>query len=620
MNILYLREHATVSEITRGSSAKFGRNQGQRSSEKSISLHRGYLDKNGRKRIVNERKSSGVGVSHDHNVADIQAASVADPIPTDNGLATTPHRTTLTVAPTFSLSPEMILTKSSIERSTETSLEMVTSDKRTTTTVWIYPSTFSTQEQSSTLQGYIAKTSGTSKPISTNSPHIPVFVFVLIGIGGLCISIAALLIFRSVLRRHDQQDRPRPSAPILQDSPLFGGKERLSRGIWSDPSFGNLLASHTKNGNGNWKNDGWRPLSGGKETGGGENYGPGPVREDKEPQMQELNKRQSTFLSPNVATSKDPDRLPPSPVSPSSVYTQAIPVGVALDYDFPIPPMSTMPLNVKNKKEVRKKRHSAQVVISKYPISSPTFTETDTTIAYQDPRPAPTPGGTSKPKPGLKASNSGSRSNPHKNVYTHKSKPSIQRSISTSRKERDELIPHAIPSTKSKAHRDRDTKALTSALGLTSPSSTPQPPPSSCFSPVSIYPDDSLSVAHGRGRKFLDDEPHSEMPSPAGTHAALGDLMLQEFPSSATFASMRVSDPFADVVGYTSSQTGIKKSGSGSLRRAGDRPPRVPSPPPLPSLSQMALANADADYRSPTYSIYGLYEAQRKSRNSMISR
>ncbi|KAI9466295.1 hypothetical protein BJY52DRAFT_1241125 [Lactarius psammicola] len=34
---------------------------------------------------------------------------------------------------------------------------------------------------------------------------------------------------------------------------------------------------------------------------------------------------------------------------------------------------------------------------------------------------------------------------------------------------------------------------------------------------------------------------------------------------------------------------------------SGDKPPRVPSPPILPSLAQMA------DYRSPTYSFYGLY-------------
>jgi hypothetical protein len=33
-----------------------------------------------------------------------------------------------------------------------------------------------------------------------------------------------------------------------------------------------------------------------------------------------------------------------------------------------------------------------------------------------------------------------------------------------------------------------------------------------------------------------------------------------------------------------------------------------PQPPPLPSLAQMALAFREPDYRSPTYSIYGLYD------------
>ena len=42
---------------------------------------------------------------------------------------------------------------------------------------------------------------------------------------------------------------------------------------------------------------------------------------------------------------------------------------------------------------------------------------------------------------------------------------------------------------------------------------------------------------------------------------------------------------------------------SAGLSGSGDKPPRVPSPPILPSLAQMA------DYRSPTYSLYGLYSS-----------
>jgi hypothetical protein len=60
------------------------------------------------------------------------------------------------------------------------------------------------------------------------------------------------------------------------------------------------------------------------------------------------------------------------------------------------------------------------------------------------------------------------------------------------------------------------------------------------------------------------------------------------------------------------------QDGRMALGRADDKPPRVPSPPPLPSLTQMGLAHANpeafANYRSPTYSIYGLYEADRKSK------
>ena len=51
-----------------------------------------------------------------------------------------------------------------------------------------------------------------------------------------------------------------------------------------------------------------------------------------------------------------------------------------------------------------------------------------------------------------------------------------------------------------------------------------------------------------------------------------------------------------------------------------DKPPRVPSPPALPSLAQMALAHNNPEdygnYRSATYSIYGLYEpGDRRSRS-----
>ena len=53
----------------------------------------------------------------------------------------------------------------------------------------------------------------------------------------------------------------------------------------------------------------------------------------------------------------------------------------------------------------------------------------------------------------------------------------------------------------------------------------------------------------------------------------------------------------------TSSEMEPVSNMSAGLSVSGDKPPRVPSPPILPSLAQMA------DYRSPTYSLYGLYSS-----------
>ncbi|KAJ8496515.1 hypothetical protein ONZ51_g1061 [Trametes cubensis] len=105
--------------------------------------------------------------------------------------------------------------------------------------------------------------------------------------------------------------------------------------------------------------------------------------------------------------------------------------------------------------------------------------------------------------------------------------------------------------------------------------------------------------------------------------ARLGNLMLAEFTSMASLPSTRT---VANAPGTSAGSGGAGMNGTGGSKprvtrknvRPDDKPPRVPSPPPLPSLAQMAMAHANpdeyADYRSPTYSIYGLYEAERKSR------
>ncbi|KAJ3490216.1 hypothetical protein NLI96_g1573 [Meripilus lineatus] len=167
------------------------------------------------------------------------------------------------------------------------------------------------------------------------------------------------------------------------------------------------------------------------------------------------------------------------------------------------------------------------------------------------------------------------------------------------------VLPPLSPVTKSDERRERDTRALTSALGLASP----PPPPSSPQG--TLYPDDSITLAgdRRRSRPFSQNRRHSQIGSPIDAGIRLGNLMLTDFQSMASLPSTRVVAP------PPPAPTRAKPI---TRKRADDKPPRVPSPPPLPSLAQMAMAhtNGDAysDYRSPTYSIYGLYEADRKSK------
>lgn len=157
------------------------------------------------------------------------------------------------------------------------------------------------------------------------------------------------------------------------------------------------------------------------------------------------------------------------------------------------------------------------------------------------------------------------------------------------------VLPPLSPIVKSEDHRERDTKALASALGLASPI-----PPS----PQTIYPDDSVTLAGDRRRS------RSHFMSPTlDDSARLGKLMLSDMQST-------ISIPDAGHAQAGSSS----RARTVTRKRVEEKPPRVPSPPPLPSLAQMALAHSNPqdfeDYRSPTYSIYGLYEADRKSRNT----
>jgi hypothetical protein len=118
---------------------------------------------------------------------------------------------------------------------------------------------------------------------------------------------------------------------------------------------------------------------------------------------------------------------------------------------------------------------------------------------------------------------------------------------------------------------------------------------------LSLYPDDSMSATEERnwdvkGKGFARDSPEGS--GDGEDSLAINDRLLS---GAGTWAG-RIAVPSAQVR---------------EPKRIDDRPPRVPSPPVLPSLAQMAMAHTNGqdygDYRSPTYSLYGLY-SERKSR------
>ncbi|KAH6918498.1 hypothetical protein BKA70DRAFT_1214405 [Coprinopsis sp. MPI-PUGE-AT-0042] len=145
-----------------------------------------------------------------------------------------------------------------------------------------------------------------------------------------------------------------------------------------------------------------------------------------------------------------------------------------------------------------------------------------------------------------------------------------------------------------------------------------------------LYPDESLSVIGSRRTKRnshnaprnRDSRRFSKLYT--GEAGARGDLppkslLEMEFDVSRMSLSDITVQPVADLPSASDAPR-IEPAGS---RSRNDRPPRVPSPPPMPSLAQMAFAHANPDaynnYHSPTYSLYGMY-GDRKSTATTVAR
>lgn len=188
---------------------------------------------------------------------------------------------------------------------------------------------------------------------------------------------------------------------------------------------------------------------------------------------------------------------------------------------------------------------------------------------------------------------------------------------------------------------ERDTKALTAALGLNTPSSrhsfrdqdTPTSPTlSEAYSYVYAY---GLSEPEGnqplvaplkRSRTIVDDDKSVYPPTPELTlsptvNTAVGAMMLTSYgeegglssPSLPRFDSDRQGRKIRNGAGKDPIIFNPRYTRVPTQYRYQQNVPSLP-PPGMPSLQQMALMREMPDYRSPTYSVYGMYKEGSDSR------
>ncbi|KAI0374884.1 hypothetical protein BV20DRAFT_986829 [Pilatotrama ljubarskyi] len=532
------------------------------------------------------------------------------------------------------------------------------------------------------------------------SKHLPVVLIVLVSVGVVFFLLGAFIVYRARTRPR-QRSCPTPSLPIFQDpfadqdmkvddESLFGGKERASAVV-------------RPNSNGLWTWTQYTPKPSAQALGNKaptfDLVFPDPPRPAPTALFFEKN---MPPLPPPPAPAHVPPPSNPATMNPplqqmQSALTRAANRVSALSMSiYPASPQSTSgiglalggmsPLTADGTPVLQRKPSTSRLSKSRrsmrHSLAATEYLDMQADIyggaqvASPFPsRPAPEPAPTSAapttplPKPALRKSTSISVHGQNqgrarvKAPYTPgagavlRSSSTVagittlargagnRSSVMVPSGEREMQMQYALPplspALKSDGGRERDTRALTSAMGLASPGPDSSGLPMPVSPQPTLYPDDSITLAGDRQRPRPEDREHQREKGTtgrSGTHhrvqseamspgmeasARLGNLMLAEFTSMASLPSTRtVANAPGTTAGSSAKSRGVPRKtvnaraeGQG---RTDDKPPRVPSPPPLPSLAQMAMAHANAqeyaDYRSPTYSIYGLYEAERKSR------
>lgn len=457
---------------------------------------------------------------------DVQADALPNPIPASGHSSARPAPTTLVIHPTFTPVSQPTSTVMGVEQH----------------------ATFASSSASSPDASYSPFPTFPAKKIQISTEN-RLLVIIFASLGG-AFFIVILFVIIKIRNRPKRRMHPTPSLPVLQDafpdrekplgedSPVFGGRERFS-------------ASLGRGEKDKWT---WTQYQSNKDT--------------RDVFADPLEK--GTYLHPTAQPRKQPSLLSRSfsHFSAISTYTSKSEVaGLLQGPSFTADPFADRP---KLRNSYRNDRNTIRISVRDCDADEPEnplyYGEAEVMPVVVQAPPATLTTGRER----IKA------------PYTVGSCPSM-----------NSISPCIVPSTsnesdpfqdtpfldtpyiKTDARRERDTQALTAALGLHSPGSRR----SSVFTRSQLYLDDDRSTMPGS-------------PIDAGVH--LGNLMMSDYLATPLSPVMPLRTP--------------------GRNRVNDKPPRVPSPPPMPTLAQMAMSGNEADYdtyRSPTYSLYGIYSSTR---------
>jgi hypothetical protein len=490
-----------------------------------------------------------------------------------------------------------------------------------------------TNDLSSPSSASLPKSPNANPQTAASKSHsVNLAVIILLAVGSALLLLGSCILIK-ICTRTRRKGLPKPSLPIFEDadpeadffetkeSPIFGGKERFSpmpEPDSGDPAWSWIqyphaglsqpVASVQRNSNGG-PHMGSYPIQPGHINADAPNESPLVVPTTSPHNLRRQSMGAASIYSPrscaNIAQAITHDRL--ATANGDELLTQSR--------------TRTSPNRRSQLVRDEKQRHresSASTVGLAYDGASPSFIEytpVDTpVIGHRE--------GRERIKSSYFATGSyPAVSNMHGTAY------SIATATRVNLGQRNSFSKDKFTLRNSNTKWQRDTQALTYALGLATPETnyltqSPQP---------TLYPEDSMSVIGIKQQRNLSDRnppesvpdipviiPDDEPPQNSGlmnmdfrvSQMSLSELTMEDdgrlSPGEASEPDHATDRPMPRT--QSSSNTGLR----GSLHSAG-MPPRVPSPPPLPSLSQMALQQhnpeAYANYRSPTYSLYGLYES-----------